>query len=86
MNKYFLKVVVALMNQFSKPRKMWMTDYIRAVKKGLRDEHGFTPREGSSEDDPVFDKVPDGEYPMTIEGRIDHVRIVNGGINCGNFD
>lgn len=65
---------------------MWMTDYIRAVKRGLRDEHKFTTREGSSKDDPVFDGIPDGKYPMTIEGRLDRVRLVDGKINCCNFD
>lgn len=63
---------------------MWMTDYIRAVKRGLRDVHSFTPTGGSS-DDPVFAAIPDGEYPMTIEGKLDYVRIVKGKISCCNF-
>ena len=65
---------------------MRMIDYIRAVKCGLRDEHGFTPLPGSSDEDPMFDNIPDGEYPMTIEGRLDRVRIINGSINCYNFE
>ena len=63
---------------------MWMTDYIRAVKRGLRDEHGFKPI-GGTEEDPLIDP-PDGEYPMTIEGKLDRVVIENGTINCCNFD
>lgn len=61
-----------------------MIGYISAVKRGFRDQHGFTPT-GGTEREPLFDNIPDGEYPMTIEGRVDYVRIVNGGINCGNF-
>lgn len=66
---------------------MWMSDYIRAVKQCLRDEHGFSPKESSDdENDPIFDGIPDGVYPMTIEGRLDRVRIEDGRINCCNFD
>lgn len=64
---------------------MWMIDYIRAVKRGLRDEHGFVPKEGSTENEPLLD-VQDGEYPMTIEGKLDRVRIVDGKISCCNFE
>ena len=66
-------------------RKMWFTDYIKAIKRQFRDVYGFTPRPGSADDDPIFDNIPDGEYPMTIEGKTDKVRIENGGINCCNF-
>jgi hypothetical protein len=64
---------------------MWMTDYVRAVKRGLRDEHHFTPGVGSTDEEPLFE-IPDGEYPVTIEGKLDHVRIVNGKISCCNFE
>ena len=64
---------------------MWMTDYIRAVKRGLRDQHGFRPKEGSTDSEPILD-VPDGEYPMTIDGKVDKVRITDGKINCCNFE
>jgi len=64
---------------------MWMTDYIREIKRQFRDVYGFTPLPGSTEDEPLI-KAPDGEYPMTIEGKLDHVRIVNGKISCCNFD
>ena len=62
-----------------------MSDYIRAVKRGLRDEHGFEPLPGSTEEEPLL-KAPDGEYPMTIDGKLDNVRIENGTISCCNFE
>ena len=64
---------------------MWMTDYIRAVKRELRDEHHLPVLPGGTEDDPLVD-APDGEYPMTIEGKLDRVRIQGGKIFCCNFD
>lgn len=65
---------------------MWMTDYIREIKRQLRDVHGFKPSDRSTEVELVFDDLPDGEYPMTIEGKLDQVRIENGKINCCNFN
>jgi hypothetical protein len=67
---------------------MWMTAYISAVKRGLRDRYGFTPDAGSSEDDPTFNgnPVPDGVYPMVIDGKLDRVRISGDRISCCNFD
>jgi hypothetical protein len=66
---------------------MWMTDYIRAVKRGFRDQHGFGPT-GGTNDDPIFadGTIPDGEYPMEIDGKIDRVRLVDGSIDCCNFE
>ena len=44
---------------------MWMTDFVREVKRQLRDVYGLTPsREADGE--PCFDNVPDGLYPMVI--------------------
>jgi hypothetical protein len=63
---------------------MWMTAYINAIKRGFRDIHGFKPT-GGTEQEPLFNNIPDGEYPMEIEGKTDYVRIVNGTINCCNF-
>lgn len=62
---------------------MWMTDYIRSIQRKLIDEYGFTEdpeRPGIPLD------VPDGNYPMTIEGKLDQVKVVDGGINCCNFE
>jgi hypothetical protein len=40
------------------------------------------------DDYPTFARgfIPDGEYPMTIDGRLDRVRLVGGKIRCGNFE
>lgn len=64
---------------------MWMSDYINAIKRGFRDQIGLTPT-GGTKDEPLFDNVPDGEYPLVIEGKRDRVRIVKGKIHCCNFD
>ncbi len=62
-----------------------MIGYIRAVKRGLRDEHNFAPMPGSTDEEPLLE-VPDGEYPMTIHGKLDCVRIIEGKISCCNFE
>lgn len=64
---------------------MWMTDYIREVKKAFRDQHGFVPT-GGVEADPLFEKIPDGTYPCEIEGKINYVVVKGNGIHCCNFD
>lgn len=62
---------------------MWMTDYIREIQRQLVDVYGYPPR---ADMPGVPSGVPDGEYPMTIGGELDHVRIVDGKIRCMNFD
>jgi hypothetical protein len=64
---------------------MWMSDYFRAIKRQLRDVYGFAPT-GGTEVDPTFERIPDGEYPMEIDGKMDRVAIVDGRIKCCNFD
>lgn len=64
---------------------MWMSDYVRAVKRKLRDQYGFKPN-GGTNDDPTFDSVPDGEYPMKIDRKLDRVRIVDGKFQLCNFE
>lgn len=52
-----------------------MTDHVREVKRQLRDVYGLTPdREEGGE--PCFHNVPDGIYPMTIEGRQEYPAII----------
>jgi len=63
---------------------MWMADYSNAVRRALRDKHGFVPT-GGTDDCPLFDEVPDGTYPVEIEGRIDDIKVVDGHISCCNF-
>lgn len=65
---------------------MGMLDYIREIKRQLRDVYGFTPSTRSTEHELVFDDVPDGDYPMTIEGKLDKVQVVNGKFRCCQFD
>lgn len=63
---------------------MWMTSYIVAIQRQLIDQYGFP--ENPDRAGTILGDVPDGEYPMTIEGRLDHVRIKDGKISCCNFD
>lgn len=62
---------------------MWMTDYIREIQRQFIEVYGFT----ENPDKPGLPMdVPDGDYPMTIEGKLDHVKVVNGTIDCCNFE
>ena len=62
---------------------MWMTDYIREIQRQLITQYGFTER-ADAPGVPV--RVPDGAYPMTIDGKLDYVRVESGKISCCNFD
>lgn len=67
---------------------MWMTGYAREILKAFRDQHGFTPT-GGTDDEPTFadGTIPPGEYPMTINGKVDRVRLNDKyQIKCCNFD
>lgn len=64
---------------------MWMTAYISEIKRQFRDVYKFTPN-GGTDDDPTFDIIPDGFYPMEIEGKVDNIKITNGSISCCNFN
>lgn len=64
---------------------MWMTEYVREVKKQLRDKYGFVP-DRTVGDEPCFDHIPDGDYPMTINGKLDRVKVVNGRFVVSNLD
>lgn len=60
---------------------MWMTDYVSEIQKKLVTQYGFTPDARGLPQD-----VPDGQYPMTIDGKLDRVEIREGRINCCNFE
>ena len=62
-----------------------MTSYICEIKKQWRDVYGFTPSRMVG-DEPCFDNIPDGEYPMVINGKKDNVKLIDGKINCCNWD
>ncbi len=64
---------------------MRMIEYTAAVKRGLRDVHGLTPT-GGTDQEPTFDNVPDGVYPMEIDGKLDRVRVADGSLFMGNFE
>ena len=58
-----------------------MINYISQIQKKLITQYGFEKNEQGLPKD-----VPDGTYPMEINGKKDNVKIVNGYINCCNFD
>lgn len=62
---------------------MWMTDYIREIQRQLVERYGFAER-ADAPGVPV--DVPDGEYPMTIDGKLDRVLVQRGKISCCNFE
>lgn len=62
---------------------MWMTEYIREIQRQFIDVYGYQERQDMTG---VPSGVGDGEYPMTIEGKVDRVRIVGGKIHCMNVD
>lgn len=61
-----------------------MTNYIREIKKQFRDKYHFKPSRMVGYE-PLFDFIPDGEYPMEIDGKVDKVKVVNGKLSCCNF-
>jgi hypothetical protein len=61
---------------------MWMTEYIQAIQRYFITELHF-PENPAAPGCPLG--VPDGEYPMMIDGKLDHVRIENDRIFCCNF-
>ena len=60
-----------------------MCSYISAVKRGLRDQYGC-PQIGGTDEDPSI-QVADGEYPMTINGKLDNVLIKDDRIHCCRY-
>ncbi len=62
---------------------MWMTSYIAEIQRQMISKYGF--KEDPTRPGVPMD-VPDGEYPMEIEGKLDKVRITDGKISCCNFE
>lgn len=58
---------------------MWMTEYADAIKRKFIDQCGFP--ENPDKPGCVLGEVPDGDYPMTIDGRSINVVIKEGLIN-----
>ena len=62
---------------------MLMTDYIREIQRQLVEVYGLPARD----DAPAVPKhVPDGEYPMTIDGKVDRVRVTDSKVHCCNTE
>ena len=57
-------------------------EYITEIQRQLIDKYGF---EENPEKPGLPIGVPDGKYPMKIEGKIDNVTVEGGFINCCNF-
>ncbi len=64
---------------------MGITEYMREVKTALRTQHHLRPSR-VVEDQPLFDYLHDGDYPMVIAGKLDRVRVVEGRFECCRFD
>lgn len=62
---------------------MDMLSYIMIIQHILITQYGFQESQ-SRPGLPV--NVPDGDYPMTIDGKVDNVRIVDGKIHCCRFE
>ncbi len=61
---------------------MWHTIYIEEIQKQFIKTYGF--KENPEKPGILLD-VPDGKYPMKVEGKTDNVCIINGRIHCCNF-
>lgn len=59
-------------------------EYIREIKRRLRDDYGFEPSRTVG-DEPCFDNFPDGAYPMHVGGKLDLVLVIDGTLECCNF-
>lgn len=61
-----------------------MLEYIKKIKRQFRDTYNFIPI-GGTQEEPLFDNIPNGEYPMTIDNKKDYVTVTNGKMSCCNF-
>lgn len=60
-----------------------MLEYIQEIKRQFIEVYNY-PENPDAPGCPVG--VPDGDYPMTIRGKVDKVRIKDDKIFCCNFD
>lgn len=61
---------------------MQAIEYIAEIQRQLVETYGFPARADAPH---IPDSVPDGTYPMMIDGKVDRVKIEDGKIFCGNF-
>jgi hypothetical protein len=59
-----------------------MLAYIAEIQRRLISEHGCKPRYDAPH---IPENVPDGVYPMEIDGKVDHVEIKGGFIHCCRY-
>jgi hypothetical protein len=62
-----------------------MLESIREIKRQFRDVYHFTPS-GGTQEEPLFDSIPDGEYPMTISNKKMYVIVNKGGLSLKSKD
>ncbi len=62
---------------------MQMLSYIAEIQRQFVEVFGFPARKDASH---IPAHVPDGVYPMTIDGKVDHVKIEGGKISCCNYE
>lgn len=60
---------------------MGMLEYINAIQQKFITQYGYPAGPNGCPQG-----VPDGEYPMEIDGKVDRVRITKGKISCCNWD
>lgn len=59
-----------------------MSEYIAEIQRQFVDVFNFEAKPRAK----IPVSVPDGVYPMLIEGRVDNVKIENGLIYCCRFE
>lgn len=60
-----------------------MVDYVQAVKRAFRDQHGFTPT-GGTLSEPLFESLPDGIYQSVVNGETDFLVVKDNGLSFLN--
>ncbi len=64
-----------------------MLEYIQEIKQNLSETYNFRAIKRSDGFIlSICEDIPDGVYPMKIHGKVDNVAIIDGKINCCNFE
>lgn len=70
---------------FFRGLQMMFLGYMNKVKNAFHDQWGFEPIERKFGDCRYDGIIPDGFYPMIIDGKIDCVQVGGDRITCGNL-